>query len=57
MAHPIEVVELERTKRSGIAVSASEVRRLLAGGNHEKIREFVPKPTFDLIMEKYATSV
>lgn len=57
LAHPIEVVELERTKRSGIAVSASEVRRLLAGGNYEKIREFVPKPTFDLIMDRYATSV
>ncbi|WP_316862441.1 [citrate (pro-3S)-lyase] ligase [uncultured Cohaesibacter sp.] len=53
VAWPVKVVELERTKRDGIAVSASEVRRLLAKGNLERIKKLVPAPTYDLIINKY----
>ncbi|WP_319531264.1 [citrate (pro-3S)-lyase] ligase [uncultured Cohaesibacter sp.] len=56
-AWPVHVVELERTQRDGIAVSASEVRRLLNAGNLERIKKLVPEPTYDLIVRKYVDKV
>lgn len=53
-APPIKVVEIERTRRAGVAVSASEVRRLLRAGDMERIRELVPPATYDLLESKYA---
>ncbi|SNY93194.1 [citrate (pro-3S)-lyase] ligase [Cohaesibacter sp. ES.047] len=53
VAWPVNVVELERTQRDGIAVSASEVRRLLKAGNMDRVKKLVPEPTYNLIVEKY----
>jgi [citrate (pro-3S)-lyase] ligase len=53
-ARPIKVVEIERTTRNGVAISASEVRRLLRKGEMERIRALVPPATFDLLESKYA---
>ena len=54
---PVTVVEMERTKRGGIAVSASEVRRLLRQGELERIQELVPPPTYRLILDKYVDRI
>lgn len=52
-AWPVHVVELERTKRDGIAVSASEVRRLLKREDLSRIQKLVPTPTYELIVKDY----
>lgn len=56
-AEPVRVVEMERTRRDDIAISASEVRRLLKQGNLERIQKLVPEPTYDLILRKYVEKV
>ncbi|NKI75929.1 [citrate (pro-3S)-lyase] ligase [Dickeya sp. CFBP 2040] len=46
-APALEVVEIERTRQhSGLAISASEVRRLLKQRQFDPIREIVPATTF-----------
>ncbi|MCI4185307.1 [citrate (pro-3S)-lyase] ligase, partial [Dickeya dianthicola] len=46
-APALEVVEIERTcEHAGLAISASEVRRLLKLRQFDAIREIVPATTF-----------
>jgi [citrate (pro-3S)-lyase] ligase len=49
-AHGIEVVEYERFETDGVAVSASAVRKLLAVGRLDEVRNFVPDTTYCLIV-------
>jgi [citrate (pro-3S)-lyase] ligase len=49
-AHGIEVVEYERFEIDGVAVSASAVRRMLAAGRLEEVRDLVPDTTYYLIV-------
>jgi [citrate (pro-3S)-lyase] ligase len=49
-AHGIEVVEYERFEIDGVAVSASAVRRMLAAGRLEEVRDLVPDTTYSLIV-------
>lgn len=48
----IEVVEIPRKKVEGEEVSASHVRKLLEEQAWDKIRDMVPKTTFDYLVEK-----
>lgn len=52
----IEVHEVRRIgKDAGTPIiSATEIRRLLAANRLGRIKELVPRPTYDLICEKYA---
>ena len=52
-AAPIAVVEVERTARSGRAISASEVRRLLRSDDFEGMAELAPKASIELLRAKY----
>ncbi|MDR1246027.1 MAG: adenylyltransferase/cytidyltransferase family protein [Clostridiales Family XIII bacterium] len=54
-AHGIEVVEYERFEIDGTAVSASDVRKLLADGRLEEVRRLVPDTTYCLIAGTTAT--
>ena len=56
-AEPVTVVEMERTRLDDIAISASEVRRLLTQNHMERIQALVPPATFDLIVDKYVAKV
>jgi [citrate (pro-3S)-lyase] ligase len=49
-AYGIEVVEYERLETDGTAVSASAVRKLLAAGRLEEVRNLVPDTTYYLIV-------
>lgn len=53
----IEVVELARMEKSGTAVSASRVRRLLSQGNMAAVKELVPKTTYDYIKSEAAIPI
>lgn len=55
-APPVTVVEVPRTMSSNIAISASEVRRLLRPGDIPRIRSLVPQDTFDFLMNKHYIS-
>lgn len=52
----IEVVEIPRIKFTGIAISASEVRRLLKTQQFSRIREIVPESTFSHLETNYRDS-
>ena len=55
-AAAISVVEVPRTVSSNVAISASEVRRLLRSGDTAKIPSLVPRDTLDFLRSKhYAT--
>lgn len=45
----IELITIPRREENGLAVSASQVRRLLAEGKLEEIRPLVPEPTFSYL--------
>jgi len=49
----VVVNEMDRTKFSGVEISASEVRRALAQGDLKKIQKLVPPQSYDLIVSKY----
>jgi len=49
----VTVVELERKAESGLAISASEVRRCLRADNFEHMADLVPQATIDLLRAKY----
>ncbi|WP_313370635.1 [citrate (pro-3S)-lyase] ligase [Sedimentibacter sp.] len=46
----IEVVEIQRLETNNAAISASLVRKLLAEGDYEKIKNMVPKTTYDFLI-------
>lgn len=48
----IEVIELERMKKDGVAISASKVRQALLCHDELKIKELVPKTTMDCCKRK-----
>lgn len=48
----IEVIEIPRYEIKGKAVSASRVRRLMAEGNYDEIREIVPDPTYEFLISQ-----
>jgi [citrate (pro-3S)-lyase] ligase len=52
-APPVAVVEIERTAQSGLAISASEVRRLLREDDFERMSALVPPATVALLRAKY----
>jgi len=49
-AYGIEVIEIPRMENSGGAVSASRVRRMLAEGNLDAVRELVPPTTYEYLI-------
>lgn len=53
----IEVVEIPRIKATGVAISASEVRRLLKTHQFSRIREIVPNTTFAHLEMHYNAEV
>ena len=53
----VEVVELPRVEKSGLAVSASRVRLLLEQGNMEAVKELVPITTYNYLISEAAMSV
>ncbi|MDW5300115.1 MAG: [citrate (pro-3S)-lyase] ligase [Sedimentibacter sp.] len=48
----IDVIEIQRYQENGVAISASEVRKLFAWGNYEKLNELVPKTTYDFLLSE-----
>ncbi len=48
----IEVVELPRRIENDEAISASQVRRLMAGQNYDEIKKLVPPATFDYLVSE-----
>lgn len=48
----VELIEIPRKLHSGNPISASAVRNWLTQGETEKIREYVPKTTFDYLMQQ-----
>jgi len=52
----IEVIEIQRLKANGEAISASEVRRLLKNKQFSRIREIVPDVTFAYLKAHSGTS-
>ena len=53
-AVPVSVIEISRTTRDEVPISASEVRRLLHRGEFAHIGRLVPAATLDLLLNKYA---
>lgn len=49
----IEFVEIPRAEIRGEAISASKVRKMILDGNLEGVREFVPKTTFEYLLELF----
>lgn len=60
-ANGIKVVEIPRYEENGNAISASEVRRLIADKNYDKVKKMVPKVTYDFLLsdegQKIARSI
>ncbi|RIX40259.1 MAG: [citrate (pro-3S)-lyase] ligase [Rhodocyclales bacterium GT-UBC] len=54
-APAVTVVEVPRTVSSNIAISASEVRRLLRSGDMAKMPALVPRDTLNFLYSNYAT--
>jgi [citrate (pro-3S)-lyase] ligase len=52
-APPVSVVEIERRVEDGIAISASEVRRLLRADDFERMAALAPPATVALLRAKY----
>ena len=52
-APPITVVEVPRASTRGAAISATEVRRLLAQGDFSRIKELVPTTTLQFLETKF----
>jgi [citrate (pro-3S)-lyase] ligase len=52
---PVSVVEIARTEQDTIPISASEVRRLLATSDFDRIGRLVPPTTLQLLRAKYST--
>jgi [citrate (pro-3S)-lyase] ligase len=52
-AAPIKVVEIPRTEHDAIPISASEVRRLLAANDFDRIASLVPPTTLQLLQNRY----
>ena len=52
-APAVKVIEIPRSVKQGSPVSASEVRRLLAAGEFERIAALVPPATLELLYDKY----
>jgi [citrate (pro-3S)-lyase] ligase len=50
--HGIELVEIERLKKSGAPISASRVRELLNMHDAKKLRELLPDTTYNFLLEK-----
>ena len=48
----VEVKLIERKEIEDDAISASRVRRLLKEGKMEKVRNLLPKPSFDFLLSK-----
>lgn len=46
----IEFVEIPRYEENNVAISASEVRKLLAEKNYDKLKKMVPKVTYDFLL-------
>lgn len=55
-APPVAVEEIMRVELNGVAISASEVRRLLKGSDFEHIGRMVPPVTLALLKSKYSGS-
>lgn len=53
-APPIEVVEIGRKEHEGVPISASEVRRLLAAKDFDRIGRLVPATTLAHLEAKYS---
>lgn len=53
----INVMELPRIEKAGLAVSASRVRALLSQGNIEAVKELVPESTYKYLTSKDALPV
>jgi [citrate (pro-3S)-lyase] ligase len=56
-AQPIIVVEIPRAKIGEKAISATEVRNLLAQKDFSAIEKLVPPTTFQFLETKYASGV
>jgi [citrate (pro-3S)-lyase] ligase len=52
---PVTVVEIARTEQDTVPISASEVRRLLATRDFDRIERLVPPTTLQLLRANYAT--
>ena len=53
----VEVVEIPRIEKSGMAISASRVRSLLSQGNIEDVKELVPESTYNYLISESAAPV
>lgn len=53
----LKVVELPRMEKSGVAISASLVRKLLKQGNMSAVEKLVPKTTFDYLTSEAAVPI
>lgn len=50
----IELIEIPRMEKDGMAVSASRVRELMKKQEYEMVQELVPKTTYDYLLEIFA---
>ena len=48
----VEVKLIERKQVEDDAISASRVRKLLKEGKFEKVKNLLPKPSFDFLLSK-----
>ena len=48
----VEVKLIERKQVENDAISASRVRKLLKEGKFEKVKNLLPKPSFDFLLSK-----
>ena len=48
----IEVIEIPRYEENCAAISASQVRKLMAEGNYDKISKLVPKTTYNFLLSE-----
>lgn len=46
----IDVIEIQRYQENGVAISASEVRKLISNGNYELVSKLVPRVTYDFLL-------
>jgi [citrate (pro-3S)-lyase] ligase len=53
----VEVMELPRLEKSGVPISASRVRELLAQGDISAVKKLVPKTTFDYLTSGAAVPI
>lgn len=55
--HGIEVVEIPRYEQEGSPISASRVRKLMAEGSYEQIKNLVPQVTYDYLLSEEGLNI